>query len=574
MATLRLGIGSHSLTARFGGTWIFAPSTSPAQDLTITGSLPSGLSLSDTGSPGNYTVTGVVQSPGPNPATGTVTFEDATNNFHVLATAPLGSATATQAFLPQVKSRTQQFPIAAAVADLDQNGIVDVITINEQTHLVNVSKGLGDGHFLLGPQTYQAGKAPNSLAVGDFNADGFPDLAVASDAGISVLLNKGDGTFLQQVLYDTYTFPHSVAVGDFNGDGVQDLIITDNAYPNSNVSVLFGVGGGRFKSPASSTPVGAPVLAIAVGDFNGDGVLDAATANTDHTLTVLLGRSDGTFQVEAHRSAGGGTSIAAADLNNDGILDIVTSNYEYEPSTATYTNEILVRLGTGNAHFGKPVAYLTGDEPQAVAIGDFNGDGSPDLITANYNTNNASIFINDGKGGFGTAANLPAGSQPNALMVGDFNGDGITDAAVVNFNTSDVSVLLSQVTQSATATLSNFAVPGKGSHVITANYSGDTFHYPSAPSSALDLKATLISTSISVEVNAAGTIEITISATNQYNYPINGAATLYLQDGTVHKFWYPNKTSYFYQPNYSGPMYITYKGNDDFAASSLGALKY
>jgi hypothetical protein len=236
------------------------------------------------------------------------------------------------------------------------------------------------------------------VAVGDFNGDGKPDLAVANrgdslgnGGSVNVLLGKGDGTFLPAVSYLAGYGPRSVAAGDFNGDGKQDLAVAvaGDSYNGGGqgVSVLLGKGDGTFQT-AQTFPTGTYPISVAVGDFNGDGILDLAVANAgSNNVSVLLGKGDGTF-------------LAAQ-------------------------------------------SFPAGSHPASVAVGDFNGDGIPDLVVANWG-GNVSVLLGKGDGSFLPAANYAAGSYPTSVAVGDFNGDGKLDLAVTNdWNYgNNVSVLL------------------------------------------------------------------------------------------------------------------------------------
>jgi hypothetical protein len=144
-----------------------------------------------------------------------------------------------------------------------------------------------------GARIFSAGTLPVSVAVGDFNGDGKPDMAVTNlhDKTVSVLLGNGDGTFQAAVDYSTAGgYPISIAVGDFNGDGKLDLAVAN--YASSTVSVFNGRGDGTFYLGAYLT-VGTNPYSIAVGDFNGDGKPDLVTANSSGSVSVLINVGSG-----------------------------------------------------------------------------------------------------------------------------------------------------------------------------------------------------------------------------------------------------------------------------------------
>ena len=173
------------------------------------------------------------------------------------------------------------------MADFNGDGFVDVAVANDWPgDVVSVLLNRGDG-TLAAPVTYTAGSfSPVSIAAGDLNRDGLPDLAVANltDDTVSVLLNAGDGTFLPQVTYPTGNYADIVRIGDFNGDGVPDLAVAN--LNDSTISVFLNIGDGTFRlrgSYVSDFPV-----SVAVADFNGDGVADLASTDWYEAVTVLL----------------------------------------------------------------------------------------------------------------------------------------------------------------------------------------------------------------------------------------------------------------------------------------------
>src|SRR5207302_5536960 len=169
---------------------------------------------------------------------------------------------------------------------------------------------------------------------------------------VSVLLGNGDGTFQPARTFAAGTDPYSVAVGDFNGDGKPDLVVANsanNTWPSSgqlpgNLSVLLGNGDGTFRAAQTFTTGTTPEY-VAVGDFNGDGKADLAVANyRSHNLSVLLGNGDGTFRaVQTFTTGSGHQTVVVGDFNGDGQPDLAVANYD--------ANDVWVLLGNGGGRF-------------------------------------------------------------------------------------------------------------------------------------------------------------------------------------------------------------------------------
>jgi len=240
---------------------------------------------------------------------------------------------------------------------------------------VSILIGNGDGTFWDASQ-WNAGIYSTRIIAGDFNRDGRLDLATANqdpsestDAGISVALGNGDGTFQGVGGYDTSENAYALAMGDFNGDGVLDLIHASKTffYERRQLSFLQGNGDGTFQPPQQiplDLAIGAPLI---IADLNGDGKLDVIAAGSDGGVLVLLGNGDGTFQSPVEYAPGSGAAFATSDFNADGKLDLVLSNGG-------------ILLGNGDGTFQNPIDFpLIGGAGSVAATGDFNGDGKMDL---------------------------------------------------------------------------------------------------------------------------------------------------------------------------------------------------
>jgi uncharacterized protein (DUF2141 family) len=354
-------------------------------------------------------------------------------------------------------------PHSAAVGDFNGDGKLDLAIANQGSNNVTVLLGNGKGGFTEAPGSpFKVGAAPTSVAVADFNGDGKLDLAVSSEQenNVIVLLGNGKGGFTAgEIIPVSGNQPNHVAVGDFNGDGKADLAVASfGSGQAGSVSVLLGNGKGGF-SEAPGSPHAAPgwwMLSVSVGDFNGDGKQDIlATVAPNFVEDLMQGRrrpSNGGVLVLLADGSGGFTSdpdrsfavqrtpqsVAVGDFNGDGKLDLVTANQGGDNVT------VLLGDGAGKFTAASVSSFKVGKEPVSVAVGDFNGDGKLDLAIANRKDNTVTVLLGDGKGGFTEAPGspFPVGVEPWSLAVGDFNGDGRPDLVVANEGSNNVTVLL------------------------------------------------------------------------------------------------------------------------------------
>jgi len=324
--------------------------------------------------------------------------------------------------------------------------------------------GNGDGSFSSPTYSYPGG-APVWMAVGDFNRDGKPDLAVANwgDGNVSVLLGNGNGGFSSRTDFTTGNEPESVVVGDFNGDGKQDLAVAN--FRSSTVSILLGNGNGSF-GPATNFAVAYPE-SVVVADFNGDGKQDLVV-DGGIGLSILMGNGDGSFGMPTSVAAGFGffwKSSTVGDFNGDGNPDL---------AGAGANGDAWILLGDGNGGFGVPTDFAAGDGPYSVVVGDFNGDGRPDLAVANYWGEDVSILLNVLSVSIGdvTVSEGNTGSV-NAYFPVSLSGPS-TQTVTVTFSTANGTAIAGSdyVATSGTLTFN----PGETTKMITVVVNGDTLN--------------------------------------------------------------------------------------------------
>ncbi|SFQ82333.1 FG-GAP repeat domain-containing protein [Hymenobacter arizonensis] len=368
----------------------------------------------------------------------------------LLALAPVASG---QTFAPAVayNAGTNANPLSLAVADVNGDGQLDVLTANNGSSAVGVLLNTGSGTFqAVVPYSTGTGSQPYAVAVADVNADGRPDVLTANYGtnSVGVLLGTGTGTFAVAVAYATGSGsqPVGLVVADVNADGRPD-VLTANASTNS-VGVLLGSGTGTFAAvvPYSTGP--ASPTAVAVGDVNADGRPDLVVA-VSGAVGVLLGTGTGTFQAMVTTTVSNSPGkLVLADVNADGRLDVVTVSDNGSGSAG-------VLLGSGTGAFAAAVSYATGSNtlPNGVAVADVSGDGRPDIITANPGNYTVGVLKNNGNGTFAAAQPFSAGSTipaPYDVVAADVNGDGRPDLVTANVSTNTVSVLRNTATFLAT----------------------------------------------------------------------------------------------------------------------------
>jgi hypothetical protein len=359
-------------------------------------------------------------------------------------------------FGPAVSYMASFKPYALTSGDVDGDGKVDLVVANEIASTVGVYRNTGGGAFAVVPATTQdgfpTGAYPTGIAVADFNGDGVKDVVSADYHGnsVSILFGTGAGTMYRLGAPTSYaTMPmaetSTLAIGDLDGDGITDVVAANPQ--RSSVSVFIGRSNGTLVMPATDVPCSAmpyttEPYSVAIADFDMNGTQDIAAAdNRTRSVFIKLGNGTGAFTPGPELPAINGSAsfiMQARDMNLDGIPDLVIANRG--------SNDISVLRGKGDGRFYPAVVSPTGagTGPYSLAIADFNLDAIPDVITANYLTNNASVLLGIGNGGFEPPLDTGmVGSLPYGIAVGDFNGDGKIDFATANAVANTISVKLS-----------------------------------------------------------------------------------------------------------------------------------
>jgi hypothetical protein len=333
------------------------------------------------------------------------------------------------------------YPRGVVAADVNGDGKLDLVVARDLGG-VSVLLGDGTGGFAT-PQKYAVG-GTSTVAVGDINGDGNPDIVAGNG---KVLLNNGRGGFTSGVKYNAGGGDSFLNLSDVNGDGKLDIITSS--------AVQLGNGDGTFGPTLAITS--SAVEVTAVGDINRDGKLDVvgfdptAVAAGWYSAYWLPGNGDGSFGNPRSISGFGAGAdsgpppMALADLDGNGVLDVAAMSYSVSNSGISVPIGLALNDGAGTFNTDVPYAYLDFGMGTVLAAADFNHDGKTDLVATGlvggptggqWQKLELSLALSEGNGTFSiqtiqTNFLFDATVPPGGLAVGDFNGDGLPDVAVV-----------------------------------------------------------------------------------------------------------------------------------------------
>ena len=378
-----------------------------------------------------------------------------------------------------------------------------------------------------------------AVALGDFNNDGVPDLLTLDDngntAGVGIMLGNGDGGYGPVASVTTFacTLEGGIVVGDFNNDGNLDFAaVSGSAGGDCNFNpgtlwIFLGNGAGGFTLKESYAEIGPPANneiagGLIAADLRGNGHLDLLAIDPNNGVDVFLGNGDGTFLAPtavAISSPGSTGAITAGDVNHDGKPDLVVASN-------VSSDGIYVLIGNGDGTFQSPVFYQQGSNSgaMAVAIGQLIKNDHGDVVMGTGN--GAYVYINNGNGTFKTPPALYGPSWIDSIVIADINGDKKNDLIVSSYSSSAVWTMLGNGKGGFTAGES-FATDGYPNNLVVADFNGDE---------KLDF-ATSNNAGEWVTVglgNGDGTFRSSQSYGYSWSAPINGIATADLNgDGNL-----------------------------------------
>jgi hypothetical protein len=372
-------------------------------------------------------------------------------------------------------------PKKPAIGDLDGDGKPEIVVPNYlEVRAISIFKNTSTPGKVSLTLATEMGvpQGPADVALGDLNGDGKLDIFVGCNLSINynyVYWNtsqNGTLSFDGGELYEYHdNDPRAVAIRDFDGDGLPDVVtangIWDNVVIYRNISNL---GGHVYFAAKKVFDAGKNPSAIAVGDFDGDGKADFATANANASSMSVFRNTSTVGNISFSRTdittADYGSGICAGDFNGDGKTDLAKTNASRN-SISIYKNACT----PGTIAFSLDVES-TGNDPLGIAAGDLNGDGKIDLVTADPGLDKASVFMNYSTA---TTSSFPvvdffSDKGPKSVSIGDIDGDGLPDIVTANETDNTISILR----RNATPAITSFT-PTSGGAGTTITISGNNF---------------------------------------------------------------------------------------------------
>jgi formylglycine-generating enzyme required for sulfatase activity len=351
--------------------------------------------------------------------------------FKFTAVAIGGTGIFTQASAPAVGNS----PAMVSIGDFDRNGYPDIAAVNRFGNSVSILKNIGNGAFGTAATVNLTANAA-AIVKGDFDGDGNIDLAVSVTGGntIAILKNSGTGTFTNTSNITVGTNPGHIVAEDIDGDGDIDIVLADyNTATATTLRPLINNGSGTFVQ-GSLINLTSVASQITFADVDGDGLLDIlVTRSSLNDFVVCRNLGGALFSVGASNACSTAASgIIAGDINGDGTADVIVINY--------VAGNAFVFTNNGNGVFTKTATLTLSTNPNSGMLFDIDGDGDLDLVVPNQQNSTVFIFKNNGSGVFSQTGTITGLNTPQNVVAADLDCDGDMDFVLPNFNGANISI--------------------------------------------------------------------------------------------------------------------------------------
>ena len=403
-------------------------------------------------------------------------------------------------FKPKIDFTTGQLPYSVALGDLNGDGKPEMVVVNENANTISILRNIsspGNSSFAT-KIDLPVGTDPRAIVIGDVNGDGMPDIVVANagSSTVSVLRNLAStpggvitaSSFAPKTDFAAGSTPYSVAIGDVDGNGKPDLVVAN--LMAGTVSVLQNTGTpGAMYPPSFAAPVGFAAGTyprfVAVSDLDGDGKMDIAVVN-ERSNTVSVSRNTATMgntdassfaPMVSFATGSNPNNLAIGDIDVDGKPDLVVTNFGSNSVSVLRNTSTTGNLAAGS--FASRADFTTGNQPFYVAIGNINGDETPDIATVNAGSNTISVLRNQSvpgsitTGTFAGKVDFATGNYPVGIALGDLDGSGIPEIISANAGSNTVSILTINTAQPPVVTSVN---PASGPAGSTVTITGANFN--------------------------------------------------------------------------------------------------
>jgi phosphodiesterase/alkaline phosphatase D-like protein len=434
------------------------------------------------------------------------------------------TATTGVSFASKVDFTTGNAPAQVAIGDLDGDGKPDVAVVNENATSMSIFRNISpSGGLSLDTKVdFTTGSTPTDIIIGDLDGDGKSDVVVTNwnSGTISVFRNTGASgliAFAAKVDFTTGNSPNKIVIGDMDGDGKLDLAITNSngnsvsIFRNTSTSGTISLAA-RVDLATGGFPIG-----IAVGDLDGDGKPDLLVANNNSGISVIRNTSaSGAVSFASRVDLTAGLSpidVALADADGDGKLDLIVANRD-ENNVSVFRNTST----SGSLSFATKVDFSTGSSPYYLVVGDLDADGKTDIVVTISSSNIVSVFRNistSGTASYASKVDFGTGILPSGVALGDLDGDGKPDLIVANNGGGTLSVLRNTAgastgttpTVASTASTNVTSTSATLNGTVNPNSSSTTAYFEWGTSSTLATSTATTSQSI-----GSGTSSVSVTA--------------------------------------------------------------